>query len=516
MGDLDFRALWDRALTYEEFVKQSTEHCSLWTGVYRLARIPPWALERACEQGRTFRLLALAEDWCGDASNTIPYVAKLGAEGRCLEMRILRRDENPEVMDRYLSGTARAIPIVILLDDAWHEVGHWGSRPAELQAWARAGPGEAHRLARAERRPGVVERHELELHRVAERDQGVAPFQPAEQLARSREPALVIPPERAVAAHGDERHLTRLHVLLHGERWMPAHAFRPEPRGQHQPAYGPDVDTRLAGGAGVAVTAREQPLDRHSAVRVDLAVSGVEDDTDPRYPVAERDRGGVHPPGGDVGAEHARAGQRVEVRARHRPSHQQPDGTEHAALQRDPGCDARAAHPVEGPSSKRDAVGDVSRIVAEAVVAEVVLANGAERASKAPPVPPGGSPRVERHAVAALRARSDVQVQRCSAWLGPLHEAEWAVAAIVERTPQPVAGTVGEVGIEVGAPVALGRKRRGRAGEQRQRGASGSQRAARRDTPCPGASPRCRRAPRSARGRPTQRPTRRVCSRRRT
>jgi len=133
--DLDLRALWDRALTYEEFVKQSTEHCELWTGVYRLARIPDWALARACELGVPFRLLVLAEDWCGDASNTIPYVAKLGHLAHCLEMRILRRDEHPAVMDRYLTGTARAIPIVIVLDGQFREVGHWGSRPAQLQAW---------------------------------------------------------------------------------------------------------------------------------------------------------------------------------------------------------------------------------------------------------------------------------------------------------------------------------------------------------------------------------------------
>ncbi len=135
MTDLDFRALWDEALTYDEFLKQSTEHCALWNGVYRLAHIPAWALERACERGRTLRLLVLAEDWCGDASNTIPYVAKLGAQAQCLEMRILRRDEHPEVMDRYLTGTSRAIPIVVVLDDRWQEIGHWGSRPAELQAW---------------------------------------------------------------------------------------------------------------------------------------------------------------------------------------------------------------------------------------------------------------------------------------------------------------------------------------------------------------------------------------------
>jgi nicotinamidase-related amidase len=80
-------------------------------------------------------LLVLAEDWCGDASNTVPYVAKLGEQARCLEMRVLRRDEHAEVMDRYLTGTSRAIPIVIVLDEDWHEIGHWGSRPRELQAW---------------------------------------------------------------------------------------------------------------------------------------------------------------------------------------------------------------------------------------------------------------------------------------------------------------------------------------------------------------------------------------------
>jgi Thioredoxin len=76
----------------------------------------------AHQGGRQFRLLVLAEDWCGDASNTVPYVAKLSDQARCLEMRVLRRDEHPEVMDRYLGGTSHSIPIVIVLDAAWREV----------------------------------------------------------------------------------------------------------------------------------------------------------------------------------------------------------------------------------------------------------------------------------------------------------------------------------------------------------------------------------------------------------
>ena len=52
-----------------------------------------------------------------------------------LDLRLIRRDEHPEVMDRYLTNGARAIPVVIVLDEQFRELGHWGPRPAELQAW---------------------------------------------------------------------------------------------------------------------------------------------------------------------------------------------------------------------------------------------------------------------------------------------------------------------------------------------------------------------------------------------
>jgi hypothetical protein len=130
-----FAALWDQALTYDRFVAASQEHCSLWTGVYRTARIPEWASDAVARLGRRFRLVVMAEDWCGDASSTVPVLARWADETRSIELRILRRDEHPEVMDRYLSNGARAIPVVIVLTEEMEELGHWGSRPAELQAF---------------------------------------------------------------------------------------------------------------------------------------------------------------------------------------------------------------------------------------------------------------------------------------------------------------------------------------------------------------------------------------------
>ena len=84
------------------------------------------------------KLLVIAEDWCGDASNTVPVVAKLADAVPGLELRVILRDANPEVMDRYLTNGSRSIPVVIALDENYQELGHWGPRPTELQAWVMA------------------------------------------------------------------------------------------------------------------------------------------------------------------------------------------------------------------------------------------------------------------------------------------------------------------------------------------------------------------------------------------
>ena len=138
---LDFKALWDKALSFEAFVAAcKAEHCGLWQGIYNLARTPEWALV-AVPADMKRRLLVIAEDWCGDASNTVPIIARLADQSPGLELRVIMRDQNPEVMDQYLTNGSRSIPIVIALDESFRETGHWGPRPTELQAWVMANRG---------------------------------------------------------------------------------------------------------------------------------------------------------------------------------------------------------------------------------------------------------------------------------------------------------------------------------------------------------------------------------------
>jgi DNA-binding transcriptional LysR family regulator len=135
---LDFRKLWDEGLTFDAFVAAcKAQYCGLWQGVYNLARVPDWALA-AVAPGTQRKLLVIAEDWCGDASNTVPIIARFAAQAPGLEVRVIMRDKYPEVMDQYLTNGSRSIPIVIVLDESFEEIGHWGPRPTELQAWVMA------------------------------------------------------------------------------------------------------------------------------------------------------------------------------------------------------------------------------------------------------------------------------------------------------------------------------------------------------------------------------------------
>jgi hypothetical protein len=130
----DFKALWECALPFEGFVAASEQYKGLWEGIYRIVRVPDWAFQ-AVPLGTRRRLLVIAEDWCGDASSTIPILARFADAAPGMELHVLRRDEHPELMDRYLTNGSRSIPIVIALDEGYLELGHWGPRPSLLQAW---------------------------------------------------------------------------------------------------------------------------------------------------------------------------------------------------------------------------------------------------------------------------------------------------------------------------------------------------------------------------------------------
>lgn len=88
---------------------------------------------RSINSGYTW--LALTEGWCGDAAQNLPVIEAMAQQNPNIHLRVLLRDENPELMNLYLTNGAKSIPKLICLErDTMKEVFTWGPRPAVLQS----------------------------------------------------------------------------------------------------------------------------------------------------------------------------------------------------------------------------------------------------------------------------------------------------------------------------------------------------------------------------------------------
>ena len=77
--------------------------------------------------------LIITEAWCGDGAQSIPYLAKLVELNPKIKLRIIMRDEYPEIMDAYLTNGARSIPkLVAFSEDLKVELFTWGPKPLYL------------------------------------------------------------------------------------------------------------------------------------------------------------------------------------------------------------------------------------------------------------------------------------------------------------------------------------------------------------------------------------------------
>jgi Thioredoxin len=139
-----FHAASDFA-TYLGSVQKNVE---LWKGIYRTAVAPPDLVERARRLTSRWHLLALNEDWCGDGVNALPVLSRWVEQVPAIDLRILGREANPDLMDAHRWEGTRSIPVVMILEEGFREVGWWGPRPSVLQRWVRT---EGMLLERSER-----------------------------------------------------------------------------------------------------------------------------------------------------------------------------------------------------------------------------------------------------------------------------------------------------------------------------------------------------------------------------
>jgi len=76
--------------------------------------------------------LVITESWCGDAAHVLPVLNKIAELNSNINLRIVLRDENLELMDQFLTFGSRSVPKLIMIDDETETViNTYGPRPSE-------------------------------------------------------------------------------------------------------------------------------------------------------------------------------------------------------------------------------------------------------------------------------------------------------------------------------------------------------------------------------------------------
>jgi len=77
--------------------------------------------------------LVITEGWCGDAAQNLPFLNKMAELNPNITLKLVLRDEHPELMDEFLTNGGRSIPKVIGLDESLNVLGSWGPKPIPMQ-----------------------------------------------------------------------------------------------------------------------------------------------------------------------------------------------------------------------------------------------------------------------------------------------------------------------------------------------------------------------------------------------
>lgn len=135
--DIDYHALYLQGTTFADFLENARARRDEWRTNYNDATVSPALVTRMRALTAKRHILVVAEDWCADSVNTVPYIARLvdgGAER--LDMRIVNREVGKALMEAHRTPDGRtATPTIAILSDEWRLIAAWTERPSSAQTW---------------------------------------------------------------------------------------------------------------------------------------------------------------------------------------------------------------------------------------------------------------------------------------------------------------------------------------------------------------------------------------------
>ena len=99
---MNYKEYFEKALTYREYVALLGDNTSLQSLHYGKFNIPE-ATANIIGRMNPMKIIVLTEPWCGDSLAIFPVVRKITESNKNWELKVLRRDENPELIRKILT-----------------------------------------------------------------------------------------------------------------------------------------------------------------------------------------------------------------------------------------------------------------------------------------------------------------------------------------------------------------------------------------------------------------------------
>ncbi len=146
---MNYQHYWETGInhdTYNQQFQQKADKPEDW----EYGQYIPLNFSRSQRLNKTFKLkpeeihllkkakkqlwIVISEHWCGDASQIVPVMRKMSESSNGqIEMRLILRDDYPELIESHLTNGSKSVPKIIQLDPNFHLINDWGPRPVEAQ-----------------------------------------------------------------------------------------------------------------------------------------------------------------------------------------------------------------------------------------------------------------------------------------------------------------------------------------------------------------------------------------------
>ena len=113
---------------YLNYSKLSERRMKRWDKTFKMAEEDQRFFEN---WPKAITFLTVSEGWCGDAAHALPIINKITEIAPKLNLKIVLRDDNDELIGNFLTNGAKSIPKLIALDQENNVLFTWGARPKE-------------------------------------------------------------------------------------------------------------------------------------------------------------------------------------------------------------------------------------------------------------------------------------------------------------------------------------------------------------------------------------------------